>query len=290
MRTQETLVRRAPLPFWLKAQRPGSGAFFETKRMLHGFGLHTVCEEARCPNIGECFSHHTATFMLMGDVCTRGCRYCAVGKGRPLPLDTDEPERLGEAVEKLGLQHVVLTSVDRDDLPDGGAGHFARSVEAIKRRLPKVRVEVLIPDFRGRRASLDRVLASPIDILNHNTETVPRLYRRMRGGGRYEWTMDLLRWAKVSRPALATKSGLMLGLGEERDELIGVFGDLRAVGCDVLTLGQYLRPTRDHAPVSRFVPPTEFDELKGLALDIGFRYVEAGPLVRSSYRAWEHVV
>ena len=278
-----------PLPSWVRVIRPGNTAFMETGRVLRGLKLHSVCEEARCPNIGECFGHGTATFMLMGDLCTRGCRYCAVGKGRPQPLDPDEPKHLADAVGRLGLKHVVLTSVDRDDLEDGGAGHFAKTVWAVKQRFPKTTVEVLIPDFRGQPRALDRLLDSPVDVLNHNTETVPRLYPDVRGGGRYTWALAVLRRSKDVRPSLPTKSGLMLGLGETRDELFDVLRDLRDVDCNILTLGQYLRPSWAHRAVTRFVTPGEFSELKDEAMRMGFRHVESGPLVRSSYHAWEHL-
>jgi len=255
--------------------------------------LHTVCQEASCPNIGECFSHRTATFMLMGDVCTRNCPYCAVAHGKVRPLDPDEPRRIGEAVARLDLQHVVVTSVDRDDLRDGGAAHFAATAHAIKAALPAARVEVLVPDFKGAHASVATVVASPVDIYNHNIETVPSLYRKCRPGGRYEVSLDVLAYAKtVAREAgrdILTKAGVMLGLGEERAELLAVLRDLRAVGCDILTLGQYLRPSQDHLPVVRYVPPDEFIELKVIATAMGFRHAESGPLVRSSYHAWEHV-
>lgn len=276
-------------PDWIKVRAPGAGHFGDTRQVIRSLGLHTVCEEAMCPNLGECWGHRTATFMLMGDVCTRNCGYCAVRHGRPLPLDPEEPERVAVAVEKLGLRHVVVTSVDRDDLDDGGAAHFAATAEAIKARVPECRVEVLTPDFQGDEAAIATVVESPIDILNHNTETVPRLYRRARPGGRYERSLGLLRSAKERRPDLLTKSGLMLGLGEGREELLEVFRDLAAVGCDILTLGQYLQPSRRHLPVERYIHPEEFAELRRMALALSFRHVEAGPLVRSSYHAWEHV-
>jgi lipoic acid synthetase len=240
--------------------------------------------------------------MLMGDVCTRNCPYCAVAHGRVRPLDPDEPRRIGEAVARLGLQHVVVTSVDRDDLADGGAAHFAATAHAIKAAIPAARVEVLVPDFKGVPASVDTVIASPVDVYNHNIETVPSLYRKCRPGGRYQLSLEVLAYAKAtakassakasrksSGRALLTKTGIMLGLGEERDELIQVMHDLRAVGCDILTLGQYLRPSPDHLPVVRYVPPAEFAELKEIGIALGFRHVESGPLVRSSYHAWEHV-
>lgn len=227
--------------------------------------------------------------MLLGDVCTRNCGYCAVNHGRPIAVDPLEPYRIAEAVAKLGLRHIVVTSVDRDDLPDGGAGHFAATASAIKNRLADCTVEVLTPDFKGDLGALAKVVDSPIDIFNHNTETVPRLYRRARPGGKYERTLNLLHAAKDRRPSLLTKSGLMLGLGEEREELLAVFTDLAAVGCDILTLGQYLRPSLEHLAVERYVHPDEFGELRAAALALGFRHVESGPLVRSSYHAWEHV-
>jgi lipoic acid synthetase len=280
-------------PDWIKVRAPTSPEYFRTRALLAELKLHTVCQEASCPNIGECFSHRTATFMLMGDVCTRNCPYCAVAHGRVRPLDPDEPRRIGEAVARLDLQHVVVTSVDRDDLRDGGAAHFAATALAIKAALPAARVEVLVPDFKGAHASVATVVASPVDIYNHNIETVPSLYRKCRPGGRYEVSLDVLAYAKtVAREAgrdILTKAGVMLGLGEERAELLQVLRDLRGVGCDILTLGQYLRPSQDHLPVVRYVPPDEFIELKAIATAMGFRHAESGPLVRSSYHAWEHV-
>ena len=280
-------------PDWIKVRAPTSPDYFRTRALLGEMRLHTVCQEACCPNIGECFSHRTATFMLMGDVCTRNCPYCAVAHGKARPLDADEPRRIAEAVRKLGLQHVVVTSVDRDDLPDGGASHFAATARAIKRELPDARVEVLVPDFQGSFESVDAVVDSPIDIYNHNVETVPSLYRTARPGGHYDRSLAVLHHAKdtarAQGRALLTKAGIMLGLGEERDELMNVIRDLRSVECDILTLGQYLRPSKDHLPVARYVPPDEFAELKRESLALGFRHVESGPLVRSSYHAWEHV-
>jgi lipoic acid synthetase len=274
-------------PPWIKVRAPGGERYEFLRSILRGHGLHTVCEEAVCPNIGECWGHGTATFMLMGDVCTRGCRFCAVGKGRPEPLDPAEPEKIAEVIEALGLDFAVLTSVDRDDLPDQGADHFARTVEAIRRRLPSCGVEALIPDFRGEAACVARVAASPLAVLAHNLETVPRLYREVRPGARYERSLSVLALARRSSPAFLTKSSLMLGLGEERRELEQVFADLREVGCDVLTLGQYLRPSSRELPVKRYLPPEEFAELREAALGHGFRHVVSGPLVRSSYHAWE---
>jgi lipoic acid synthetase len=263
--------------------------FFATRRIVKSLQLHTVCEEARCPNIGECWSHGTATFMLLGDVCTRNCGFCAVRHGKPVPVDEAEPARVAEAVAALGLRHVVVTSVDRDDLPDGGASQFARTARAIKAVEPSCTVEVLIPDFQGDADALQIVLDSPVDVLNHNVETVPRLYRRVRPGARYQRSLALLARAKAARPELRTKTGLMLGLGEESDEVVRVFEDLVAAGCDILTLGQYLQPSSSHLPVVRYVPPEEFEALRAQGLAMGFRYVEAGPLVRSSYHAWRHV-
>ena len=280
-------------PDWIKVRAPVSPEYFRTRAILGELKLHSVCQEACCPNIGECFSHHTATFMLMGDVCTRNCPYCAVAHGKVRPLDPDEPRRIAEAVAKLGLRHVVVTSVDRDDLPDGGAAHFAATAHAIKRALPATRVEVLVPDFQGSHASVETVVASPVDIYNHNVETVPSLYRKARPGGQYRRSLDALQHAKDSRRSfernLLTKTGIMLGLGERRDELLEVMRDLREVDCDILTLGQYLRPSKDHLPVERYVTPQEFADLKRAGMELGFRHVESGPLVRSSYHAWEHV-
>lgn len=280
-------------PDWIKVRAPVSPEFFRTKAMLGELKLHTVCQEACCPNIGECFTHRTATFMLMGDVCTRNCPYCAVAHGKTRPLDPDEPRRVADAVARLGLSHVVVTSVDRDDLGDGGAAHFAATARAIKQCAPTARIEVLVPDFKGYHASVEEVVCSPVDIYNHNLETVPRLYKKARPGGHYERSLDVLKHAKDTARGLGrellTKAGVMLGLGEEVEELMAVLRDLRAIECDILTLGQYLQPSRDHLPVSRYVDPAEFAELRGRAMALGFRHVESGPLVRSSYHAWEHV-
>jgi lipoyl synthase len=280
-------------PDWIKVRAPTSPEYFRTKALLAELRLHTVCQEAGCPNMGECFSHRTATFMLMGDVCTRNCPYCAVAHGKVRPLDPDEPRRIAEAVAHLGLDHVVVTSVDRDDLPDGGASHFAATAGAIQRLRPATRVEVLVPDFKGSYPAVETVVGAPVAIFNHNIETVPSLYRKARPGGNYRRSLDVLAHAKsfgkVEGRALLTKAGIMLGLGEEPSEVESVLRDLRAVGCDILTLGQYLRPSRDHLPVERYVTPAEFAELKAVAMTMGFRHVESGPLVRSSYHAWEHV-
>ena len=276
-------------PPWLKVRAPGGPGFAETTATVREMGLHTVCQEARCPNIGECWGHKTATFMLLGDTCTRNCGFCAVTHGRPLAVDPGEPLRVASAVARLGLGHVVVTSVNRDDLPDGGAAHFAGTARAIKRLQPACRVEVLVPDFQGNLASVAEVVASPIDVFNHNLETVPRLYRRVRAGARYARSLAVLDAARRGRDGLLTKTGLMLGLGETQEELASVFRDLRSIGCDILTLGQYLRPSGEHLPVERYVPPEEFTALGAEALALGFRHVEAGPLVRSSYHAWSHV-
>jgi lipoic acid synthetase len=249
--------------------------------------LHTVCEEARCPNIGECWGHGTATFMLLGDVCTRACSYCAVAHGRPRPPDPAEAGRVASAIHALGLDYVVVTSVDRDDLPDGGASVFAETVRETRARHPGCRIEVLIPDFQGNEAALQTVLDARPDVLNHNTETVPRLYRLARSGGRYSRTLELLDRARRYAQDIPTKTGLMVGLGEEREELIATFRDLLDVGCRILTIGQYLRPTEAHLPVARYYHPSEFRELKDVALAAGFAHVESGPLVRSSYHAHE---
>src|SRR6516165_4168503 len=280
-------------PNWIQVRAPTSPEYFRPRALLTELKLHTVCQEACCPNIGECFGHRTATFMLMVDVCTRNCPYCAVTHGHVRPLDPDEPHRVAEAISRLGLQHVVVTSVDRDDLNDGGAAHFAATALAIKQATPSTRVEVLVPDFKGSRHSVETVVRSPVDVYNHNVETVPSLYRKCRPGGHYDVSLEVLAYAKQialeSARQILTKTGIMLGLGEERGELMCVLNDLRAVDCDILTLGQYLRPSQDHLPVVRYVPPAEFAELKRDALALGFRHVESGPLVRSSYHAWEHV-
>lgn len=274
-------------PEWLKVRAPGSPGYLRLKGLMRDLKLHTVCEEAHCPNIGECWSHGTATFMILGEICTRACGYCAVGHGRPEPLDHAEPARVGEAVERLGLGHVVITSVDRDDVPDGGAAIFAATVQQIRARLPDISIEVLIPDFRGSEGALHTVLDAGPDILNHNTETVPRLYRLARSGGQYQRTLALLDRSRRYAPAIPTKSGLMVGLGETWDELVSTFADLRTAGSAILTLGQYLRPSAAHLPMSRYYHPDEFAALKEIALQMGFGHVEAGPLVRSSYHAHE---
>ena len=274
-------------PSWLKVKAPGGPNYVALKQMMRGLKLHTVCEEAHCPNIGECWEHHAATFMILGDVCTRNCAYCAVAHGTPAPLDLDEPVRLSDAVAQMGLKHVVITSVDRDDLPHGGAEIFAGCIAEIRRRLPQTSVEVLIPDFKGDPEALRIVVQARPDILNHNLETIARLYRIARPGGRYARALELLRGARVLAPNLVTKSGLICGLGEEWDELLVAMRDLHAQGVEILTLGQYLRPSAEHLPIARWYTPEEFGELKRLGLAMGFRHVESGPLVRSSYHAWE---
>jgi len=277
----------APKPEWLKARAPMGENYHALKRLARGLNLHTVCESAQCPNIGECWHHKTATFMMLGNLCTRRCGFCSVPKGRPEPIDLDEPRRVAEAVAALGLEFAVITSVNRDDDLVGGARVFAMVIDEIRRQAPGCRVEVLIPDFQGDPEAIRIVVGARPEILNHNTESVPRLYRVVRSGARYERTLELLRYAKELNPAGITKSGVMVGLGEETRELLEVFRDLAAVGCDILTIGQYLRPSRDHLPIARLYTPREFAELKAEALKMGFRHVESGPLVRSSYHAHE---
>jgi lipoic acid synthetase len=278
---------REPKPAWLKVRAPGSPNYLRLKSLMKEARLNTVCEEARCPNIGECWHHGTATFMILGDVCTRACGYCAVPHGMPSEVDAAEPARLAEAVRTLGLQYVVITSVDRDDLADGGAWIFAETIRRVRVAAPDCRVEVLIPDFQGIESSLRTVLDAGPDVLNHNTETVPRLYRLARPGGRYPRTLELLDRARTIAPGIPTKTGLILGLGEEWDEIVETLGDLRKVGVEILTIGQYLRPTESHLKMVRYYHPDEFAELKRIALDLGFGHVESGPLVRSSYHAHE---
>jgi len=279
---------KVPKPLWLRAKAPVGDNFHNLKKLARGMGLHTVCESAQCPNIGECWNHKTATFMLLGDICTRRCGFCAVPKGRPEPIDLDEPRRVAEAVATLGLKHAVVTSVNRDDDNIGSARIFAETIREIRERSPDCRVEVLIPDFQGLEESLRIVLDAKPDVLNHNTETVPRLYRVVRSGARYERTLALLENAKKFSPGMVTKSGVMVGLGESSEELIEVFRDLGTRGVDILTVGQYLRPSKDHLPIARFYEPAEFTYLRDQALRFGFRHVESGPMVRSSYHAHEH--
>jgi lipoic acid synthetase len=275
----------APKPPWLKVRFPGGPNYVRLKNLMREQRLHTVCEEAHCPNIGECWEAGTATFMILGDICTRACTYCAVTSGKPLPPDPREPLRVAYAVQKMGLRHAVVTSVDRDDLPDGGAALFADTIRWIRRFSPETTIEVLIPDFLGNWEALAVVMAAQPEILNHNTETVPRLYRRARPKGSYERCLELLRRAKELDPGTITKTGIMVGLGETRAEISAVLRDLRAVDCEVLTVGQYLRPSPKHLPVARYYTPEEFAEIAAEARMLGFTHVESGPLVRSSYHA-----
>ena len=275
----------SPKPPWLKVRAPGGPNFVRLKGLMRQWNLHSVCEEAHCPNMGECWEDLTATFMILGDVCTRNCGYCAVTHGRPVWEDREEPERVGRAIRELGLEYVVITSVNRDDLADGGAAHFAATVRAVRRHAPGCRVELLIPDFQGNAGALQTVLEAGPDVLNHNTETVPRLYKVARHGGRYERALELFRRARAGAPGRVTKSGIILGLGEERAELLATMRDLRGVDVNVLTLGQYLRPSPRHLPIARYYRPEEFAELAERGRAMGFAHVEAGPLVRSSYHA-----
>lgn len=272
-------------PGWLRAPAPVGKNYRELKDLIERLRLHTVCESAACPNVGECWNQRTATFMILGNVCTRRCGFCAVQKGAPLPVDYDEPRRVAEAVEAMGLEFAVITSVNRDDREDGGAELFAQVIRAIRERVAGCGVEVLIPDFQGSLAAIETVMEAAPDVLNHNTETVPRLYRQVRLGARYERSLDLLAHAKRTSPDTPTKSGLMLGLGETGEEVLAVMRDLRAHHVNVLTLGQYLRPSPKHLPIVRYVTPPEFEEFREAGYEMGFRHVEAGPLVRSSYHA-----
>ena len=272
-------------PGWLRAPAPVGRNYKDLKDLIVGLNLHTVCESAACPNIGECWNRRTATFMILGNVCTRRCGFCAVQKGGPLAVDYDEPRRVAEAVEAMGLNYAVVTSVNRDDRKDGGAELFALTIKAIKDRIPGCKIEVLVPDFQGSRSAMKTVMDARPDVLNHNTETVPRLYRQVRLGARYERSLDILAYAKSLSPATPVKSGLMLGLGETINEVLQVMRDLHAHQVDILTLGQYLRPSPKHLPIVRYVAPAEFAELKAAGIGMGFAHVEAGPLVRSSYHA-----
>jgi lipoic acid synthetase len=277
-----------PRPPWLRVKFPGGPNHQELMRIMRTLDLHTVCESARCPNMGECWEHRTATFMILGNVCTRACGFCSVPSGRPLgPPDEDEPQRVAEAVRRMGLQYAVVTSVNRDDEADGGAHIFARTIEEIRREVPGCKIEVLIPDFRGEWPALETVVAARPDVLNHNMETVPRLYRQVRKGALYERSLELLRRARQLAPEMPTKTGMMLGLGETREETLAAMSDIAAQGTAILTLGQYLQPTAEHLPVVRYVHPDEFEEFKRAGLEMGFRHVESGPLVRSSYHAFE---
>jgi lipoic acid synthetase len=284
-----TIEPKLARPSWLKARAPVGENYHELKRLVQDLNLHTVCESAACPNIGECWNRRAATFMILGNVCTRRCGFCAVQKGAPLAVDYDEPRRVAEACAVLGLKFAVITSVNRDDRKDGGAELFALTIQAIRERLPGCGIEVLVPDFQGSHAAMDIVLAAAPDILNHNTETVPRLYRQVRLGARYERSLDMLAYVKQARPGTPTKSGLMLGLGETIEEVLSVMRDLRASQVDILTLGQYLRPSQKHLPILRYLSTEEFDELKRRGYEMGFRHVESGPLVRSSYHAADAV-
>jgi len=283
----------APLPDrkppWLKVRAPGGDNYNRLGALMRELGLHTVCEEAHCPNVGECWEHGTATFMILGDVCTRNCAYCAVAHGRPPVYDIEEPSRVASAVEQMNLRHVVITSVDRDDLPDFGAGIFAETIRQIKQRLPDCSVEVLVPDFQGDEDAIRTVLDAEPDIYNHNTETVPRLYKRCRPGGRYERVLRIFRFVKDVAPHIPTKTGIILGMGETIPEVEHTMRELRTVDVDILTLGQYLRPSVQHIPLDRYYTPDEFRALRETGLALGYRHVESGPLVRSSYHAWEQV-
>jgi len=273
-------------PSWIRAKSPARPEVKKLKNILRDHKLHTVCEEANCPNLGECFSGGTATFMIMGDICTRRCPFCDVGHGRPKPLDQDEPHNLAKTIKDMALKYVVITSVDRDDLRDGGAGHFVECITETRKQLPEIEIEILVPDFRGRMdVALELMKTAPPDVFNHNLETVPRLYKKARPGSDYQWSLDLIKAFKALHPDVPTKSGLMLGLGEEIEEVKQVMQDLLDHGCDMLTLGQYLQPSLDHLPVSRYVTPDEFDELHDIGLAMGFKNVASGPMVRSSYHA-----
>jgi lipoic acid synthetase len=280
-----TLAPKPARPAWLRAPAPVGNNYQQLKAIIQDLNLHTVCESAACPNVGECWNQRTATFMMLGNVCTRRCGFCAVGKGAPLPVDYDEPRRVAEAVAAMGLKFAVITSVNRDDREDGGAELFAMVIRAIRERVPGCGVEVLIPDFQGSHEAVETVMEAAPDVLNHNTETVPRLYRQVRLGARYERSLDVLAHAKRVRPTTPTKSGLMLGLGETPEEVLQVMRDLRAHHVDILTLGQYLRPSPKHLPIVRYVPPDEFDAFRRAGNEMGFSHIESGPLVRSSYHA-----
>jgi lipoic acid synthetase len=276
-------------PSWLKVKAPGGPNYLKLKQMMRSLDLHTVCEEAHCPNVGECWEHGAATFMILGDVCTRNCAYCAVAHGRPPKFDATEPSRVAHAVAEMQLRHAVITSVDRDDLPDYGAWAFAETIRQIHAQLPECSVEVLVPDFQGDEDAIRAVLDARPEIYNHNTETVPRLYKKCRPGGRYERVMQIFRFAKATAPDIPTKTGIILGMGETNEEVLKVMEDLRAVDVDILTLGQYLRPSDGHIALDRYVTPDEFRMFRDAGKAMGFRHVESGPLVRSSYHAWEQV-
>lgn len=278
-------------PSWLKVRAPGSPEYLETKKIVKELKLHTVCEEAMCPNIGECWSHHTATFMIMGELCTRRCHFCSVKKGTSetlVALDPFEPERVGIAVKELGLRHAVVTSVDRDDVADNGASHFCKTVQAIRTHAPNCKVELLIPDLKGSRVDLATILSAKVDVLNHNIETVPRMYKKVRPGAGYIRSLAIHRWAKEIDPKVVTKSGIMVGLGETKEEVLQVMDDMRDADIDVMTIGQYLRPSENQLPVKAFITPEEFKEYEIEGMKRGFKFVESGPFVRSSYHAWKH--
>ncbi|MEI6813477.1 MAG: lipoyl synthase [bacterium] len=276
-------------PSWLKVKAPGGKSYLHLKNMMKELDLHTVCEEAHCPNIGECWDHGTATFMILGDVCTRNCAYCAVAHGRPPKFDPAEPSRVADAAEKMNLRHLVITSVDRDDLPDFGAWAFAEVIRQVHERVPTCSVEVLVPDFQGNEDSIRTVLEARPEIYNHNTETVPRLYKKARPGGRYERVKEIFRFAKTVAPDIPTKTGIILGMGETNEEVLDTMRDLRTVDVDILTLGQYLKPSNDHIALDRYVTPEEFRMFYEAGMTMGFKHVESAPLVRSSYHAWEQV-
>ncbi len=283
--TEQVVVYPSRRPPWLKVRAPTGETYHWLKRLMRTQALHTVCEEAHCPNIGDCWNRRTATFLILGDTCTRNCRFCNVRTGRPTPLDSEEPERVAQAVQTMGLKHAVITSVDRDDLPDGGASAFAAVIRRIRELQPDCTIEVLVPDFRGRIEPLKTVLDARPDVLGHNVETVPRLFRTVQPQCRYEWSLATLRNAKVLWPEALTKSGLMVGLGETTDEVLETMRDLRGVGVDILTIGQYLQPTREHHPIARYYTPEEFEVFRKRGYEMGFRWVESAPLVRSSYHA-----
>ncbi|MEO7002130.1 MAG: lipoyl synthase [Ktedonobacterales bacterium] len=276
-------------PDWLRVRLPAGQNYEELKQLMRSKSLHTVCEEARCPNMGECWAHRTATFMILGSVCTRSCRFCAVATGRPMALDWEEPRRVAEAVAQMGLKHVVVTSVNRDELRDGGATFFASTIRWIRRLDAECAVEVLTPDFKGVREALQVVMDAQPTVFNHNIETVPRLYRRVRPQAIYTRSLDVLSWAKEMQPETPIQTGFMLGLGETREEILEVLGDLRDRKVDIVTIGQYLRPTQDHLPIERYVTPAEFREWAQIGKEMGIRHVESGPLVRSSYHAWDQL-
>ncbi len=284
-----SITPKIPRPDWLRAPAPAGENYRELKALIERLQLHTVCESAACPNVGECWNHRTATFMILGNVCTRRCGFCAVQKGAPLDVDYDEPRRVAEAVAAMGLRFAVITSVNRDDRKDGGAELFSMTIRSIRERIPGCGVEVLVPDFQGSHAAMEIVMEARPDVLNHNTETVPRLYRQVRLGAQYTRSLDMLAYAKRLAPDIPAKSGLMLGLGETTEEVLSVMRDLRAHGVDILTLGQYLRPSPKHLPIVRYLPPSEFDELRRAGDAMGFGHVESGPLVRSSYHAADSI-